>query len=420
MSRARQRRPKPTPWAAAILVAAAALASGEARAQQLGATAQGGGAKTGAVVRHVPVVNRKSLGSFHAALRQLEEGKRPWVRVFHFGDSHVAADLWPGTTRRALQQRFGDGGPGYLLPAPHGSAHEGATKVQAGPGFETRRHGFAKLFGPPDRLWGLAGVAMEGSGPGAWFEVDVPPLPGGASFEVHALGQNPGGQLTIVIDGRSPERVDTFHPSRGLVKQMWPLAPGPHRVRGLVTSAVPVRVLGLVVESREPGVIYDTLGINGHRVTAINLWNQDLLAAQFRQRQPDLIVLGYGCNEGLSTTLTLDAYERELRTALVAMRKLAPRASCLLAGPVSMCPEPPNVTKIGEIQRRVGPEYGCGYWDSAAVSGGPGSLCQWVAADRRLVAGDRLHLRKLGYQLIAQEFTRAILDGYQPPAKAAP
>jgi lysophospholipase L1-like esterase len=403
--------------AAILAVVAAAIAGGDAQAQQIGGAPTG---KVGAVVRRVAVVNGKSLSGFHRALRELEEGKRPWVRVFHLGDSHVAADLWPGYTRQVLQRRFGDGGPGYLLPLPHGSAHEGPTQLRAGPGFETRRLGFAKVFGPTDGAWGLAGVAMEGSGPGAWFEVEVPALPGGSSFEVHVRGQNPGGQLAIAIDGRRPDVVDTFHASRGLVKQMWPLAPGPHRIKGRVASAAPVRVLGFVVESRRPGVIYDTLGINGHRVTAINQWSTDLLAAQFRQRQPDLVILGYGCNEGLSTMLTLEQYERELRTALVTLRRLAPRASCLLTGPVAMCPERQGVTKIIEVQRRIGPEYGCGFWDSSAVSGGPGSLCQWVAADSRLVAGDRLHLRKLGYQLIAQELTRAILAGYEPPGKSAP
>ena len=43
------------------------------------------------------------------------------------------------------------------------------------------------------------------------------------------------------------------------------------------------------------------------------------------------------------------------------------------------------------------------------VSGGPGSLCHWIASGQRLVAGDKLHLRKSGYELIAREFTRAIV-----------
>lgn len=389
-----------------MLLLATLLPIGEAQAQRAG--------KAALVVKQVRVVNGKALKSFHRALGELQSGTRERVRVYHFGDSNVAADMWTGSVRRTLQERFGNGGPGYLLPYPHGSYHTGPTKLKAGPSFSTCRHGFAKAFGPVDGFWGLMGVAMEGQGPGAWFEARIPPLPGGATFEMHALGQNPGGQVTLAIDRTRPEKVDTFHPSKGLVRQMWPLTPGAHVIKGQVTSRHSVRLLGLVVESRQPGVVYDTLGINGHRVTAFNLWNIPLLASEFRQRPPDLVVLSYGGNEGLSRNLSLDQYEKGLRKALVSVRRLAPKASCLLVGPVAMCPERPKVTGVTDIQRRVGPEYGCGFWDTRQVSGGPGSLCQWIATDKSLVSRDRLHLRKKGYQIIAKEFSRAILRGYSP------
>lgn len=363
-------------------------------------------------VHQVDMVNGKALAPFHRALGELAAGKRRRVRVYHFGDSNVAADLWTGYVRRALQARFGDGGPGYLLPPPHGSWHTGDIKVRAGPGFSTRRHGFAKRFGPCDGFWGLAGAAMEGGGAGAWFEARLPNYPEGSTFEVHAVGQPPGGRIAVVIDRRDPDLFDTTHDSPGLVRQIWPLTPGSHIIKGQVISPRPVRVLGMVVERRQPGVVYDTLGINGHRVTAIDLWNVPLLAQQFRQRPPDLIVLSYGGNEGLSKSLNLSDYETKMRRVIVTIRRLAPRAAVVLVGPVAMCPARVKVTKVVEIQRRVAPEYGAAFWDSRQVSGGRGSLCQWIRADRTLVSHDHLHLRKRGYELVAAEFTRALLKGY--------
>lgn len=362
------------------------------------------------VVRQVPVQNPDALAHFHQALDQLQAGERRYVRVYHFGDSNVAADLWTGEVRRYFQERYGDAGPGYLLPRPHGSWHQGDTKVEAGSGFETRRLGFAKNFGPPDGLWGLAGVAMEGAGAKAWFKVRTDHIPrGGGVLSLHLLGRPRGGQVALAIDGGQPDRVDGSLPRIGLVRQMWPLRSGVHFIRGQVISPQPVRVLGIAVEYRRPGVIYDTLGINGHRVTAFNRWNEQILAQQFRARPPDLVVLSYGGNEGLSTSLTLEEYERGLRKAIHRVRRLAPRASCLLVGPVAMCPERQKVTQVTEIQRRVAPEYSCGFWDSRQVSGGPGSLCQWITANRSLVSGDRLHLRKRGYEIVAREFIRAIV-----------
>lgn len=402
----RERRRYPTTiggWLTAMALILAALPT-PARAEQ------GLPRKSRAItVRHVPVENDKALLGFRKALIDLAQGRRKTVRVYHFGDSNVAADMWTGYVRHTLQERYGDGGPGYLLPTPHGSYHTGPVRMKVGPAFVTRRHGFAKMFGPRDGLWGLMGVAMEGMGAGAWFSARTPNYPEGAALSLHLLGQNPGGRVAMVIDREQPDYVDTSHSAHGLIRQTWPLSPGAHSIKAQVMSPRPVRVLGMVIERNQPGVVYDTLGINGHRVTAINLWNTDLLEAQFRARPPDLVVLSYGGNEGLSKSLRLDEYEGKMRKAIVTIRRLAPRASVLLVGPVAMCPQRPKVTKVATIQRRVAPEYGAGFWDSRQVSGGPGSLCHWIARDRSLVSHDRLHLRKRGYEIIAHEFTRALL-----------
>ncbi|MFO8073640.1 MAG: GDSL-type esterase/lipase family protein [Polyangia bacterium] len=363
------------------------------------------------VVRSVPVENAGALDRFHEALHGLAAGSERRVRVLHFGDSNVAADLWTGEVRRALQERFGDGGPGYLLPRPHGSWHSGSTSADCGRAFNTRRLGFAKGFGPPDGLWGLAGVAMEGAGPEAWFEIEVPEIRGGV-FELHALGRPCGGAVDVSIDGMPPLRVDVRRDEIGLVRSRWRLDEGAHGIRGRVVGGRRVRILGFAVERDRSGVVYDTLGINGHRAAAINLWDEGLLAEQLVSRRPDLVVLSYGGNEALSPRLSLPKYERDLRRAVSKMRRLTFGASCLLVGPVSMCPERRKVARVVEVQRRVAHEMGCGFWDSRAVSGGPGSLCRWIASRRDLVSGDHLHLRKKGYVLVAREFTRALLAGY--------
>src|SRR5207302_10691280 len=38
------------------------------------------------------------------------------VRIMHFGDSHVAADVLTAAIRHRFQQDFGDGGAGFIVP----------------------------------------------------------------------------------------------------------------------------------------------------------------------------------------------------------------------------------------------------------------------------------------------------------------
>ncbi len=56
------------------------------------------------------------------------------VRIFQFGDSHTAADLFTGALRNLFQTRFGDAGPGFSLAGYpfagyriHGTKHAQST-----------------------------------------------------------------------------------------------------------------------------------------------------------------------------------------------------------------------------------------------------------------------------------------------------
>ena len=66
-----------------------------------------------------PIQNAAALSLFYLRLRQSAENQAAGpIRVIQFGDSHTAGDSFTGELRRALQQRFGDGGPPVGRPAP--------------------------------------------------------------------------------------------------------------------------------------------------------------------------------------------------------------------------------------------------------------------------------------------------------------
>ena len=67
------------------------------------------------VVADAASAERLDLPGFYGALESLDTKARPdSVRVAWFGDSHTAADFLTGEVRHALQQRFGNGGPGFV------------------------------------------------------------------------------------------------------------------------------------------------------------------------------------------------------------------------------------------------------------------------------------------------------------------
>ena len=58
----------------------------------------------------VAIEHPERIGRFLSAL-----GGPRRVRITHFGDSHIAADLFTAPIRLGLQARFGNGGRGFLL-----------------------------------------------------------------------------------------------------------------------------------------------------------------------------------------------------------------------------------------------------------------------------------------------------------------
>lgn len=364
------------------------------------------------LVRNVPIEQPDALRAIGDALSALERDPSRRVRVLHYGDSNVAADLWTAVARAELQRRYGDGGSGYLLPPGHGSAHRGAVTITAEGPWESRRRGFVRDFGPTDGLWGLAGVAIEARGPGARIAIDVPDAGVPHDLEVHLLARPRPGAIDVRVDDRPPVRLDAEQDRPGLVMRRFELETGAHRVRVGHAGGVP-RLLGVVVERRS-GVVYDVLGINGHRASAILSWDEDLLRAQLRHRRPDLVVLSYGGNEALDPDLPMTTYEERARRAIARVRSLAPDASCLLVGPLATFPEHARRMRgVTAVQRRLAPELGCAFWDSSALSGGPGTLDRW-ARHPGMVSRDRLHLGRTGYERVGRAFADALLAAVRP------
>src|SRR5512134_3115064 len=101
-----------------------------------------------------------ALDHFYAALWDTERRRDGAItRVVHYGDSPTTADLITGDVPEFLQQRSGNAGHGYVLPA-RPSAWYGLTGVSLDA--EGREAHPVTQAGANDGLFGLGGVWFEG------------------------------------------------------------------------------------------------------------------------------------------------------------------------------------------------------------------------------------------------------------------
>jgi lysophospholipase L1-like esterase len=374
-----------------------------------------------------------ALDAFYEALATVERSEDlssgVLARVSFFGDSHTAADLMTGRLRRRLQERFGDGGHGFVAagrPWPsfrHRDVRTGAsgqwTALEALTPSQAVAAGGGRL--------GLAGVAVEAERPGSavWVATAEAGPVGTAArrFELHYLSQPDGGRFAVVVDGEQVARLSSRAAAPALSTFATEVADGPHELRVEVLGRGRVRLFGTVVERDGPGVVVDSLGLNGARVSALLAWDEEVFAQSLARRAPDLVVLWYGANSVGDDDSTSEQHQAVVLEAIARVRAAVPDAACLLVGPPDMArprlswrgPEgtPPALASIIAAQRDAAALAGCGFFDTFEAMGGEGSCLRWAALAPPLLAGDGVHFTAEGYAALADLLHEAIVDGYQ-------
>jgi lysophospholipase L1-like esterase len=183
----------------------------------------------------------------------------------------------------------------------------------------------------------------------------------------------------------------------------------------------PVRLFGITAESTGPGIVYDSLGLNGASITVLSrMFNQNHWTAELQHRHPALVIINYGTNEADFAEFVDKQYEKELREAIRRVRAALPEASILIMSPMDRgyksgpgeIATMPTIPRIVAMQRRVARETGCGFFDTFHAMGGAGTMARWYAAQPRLVSADFIHPYPAGGKLIATAFAREILAGW--------
>ena len=371
----------------------------------------------------IEVPGPEAMRGFHEALEQLEEGERKLVRVLHYGDSILTTDQLSGEVRRILQGRFGDGGHGFVLL---GKPWRWYGHVDVDHGARGKWRGRPITSDPVrDGMYGLGGVAMEpqrASHGRAWAgpSLDEESQVGKrvSSFDVSYMVQPRGGSFQIKLDGQVQETVSTAADETAAVHKVIE-APTPRsRLEVQYNNDGPVRLFGVVLETDGPGIVYDSLAINGARASVLGRYDESHWASELERRDPALVVVMFGANEGANRFLVLKEYRVHLRELLRNIRKAVPRSSILVVGPLDQARRNGDHTfsswkmpiKLSQAQREVAMSEGCAFFDTWTAMGGEGSMGKWFR--HGLGGGDLIHPTEHGARKIGGWLAEALLYDY--------
>jgi lysophospholipase L1-like esterase len=364
------------------------------------------------------------MDAFNDSLARTERREKGAItRITHYGDSPITNDGITGTTRQLMQERFGDSGHGFILiDRPWDWYGHQSISFTSGGGWTN-----GSLMNPRSRdgELGLGGVAFYGTGPGK-FARFAPAQTGSngrkfSRFEIYYLRQPSGGDFSLIANDKdtrviptAAEREESAFAELQTVENADSFS--------VKTVSGDVRLFGAVLENNDPGVVYDSLGVNGAFAGLLaTAMNEQHWTQQLQHRNPNLVILNYGTNESeYASDDQMQRYERELKEVVRRVRTSLPAASILIVSPMDRGRRAPggrvitlpSIPKIVEMQRRVALETHCAFLNMFEAMGGEGTMARWHEGRKHLVGGDLTHPNGDGAQTVGTLLYMALMDSY--------
>ncbi len=359
------------------------------------------------------LTSKLDLPHFNATLADLAAGQRSdHVRVVWLGDSHTVADLWTGEVRRTLQKAFGNGGPGFAhLGWATKYRHDGL-KFEVSAKWNQEPAAYSRSDRFDDGVFGLGGVRFAPAEEGARASAELTDLPAKQKLRWDVSYRLLDEQAVLLVDpqgGVTVKATKTNEAGPGDIRHQTLQTEGVGRVE--VVSRGKVELLGLVVERKEPGVVLDTVGLNGARLSTFLAWDEASWVAELARRKPDLVVVTFGSNESSDAHPEAERYERQLTQLLGRVRTAEPRSDCLVITPIDRAGAPyaGRLAVINEGLQRAATQARCAIWSAQQAMGGPGSAESWAAENPPRAAADGVHLTPKGYQSLAEALGRDLV-----------
>jgi lysophospholipase L1-like esterase len=377
-------------------------------------------------------------------------GRRGLV-VLQIGDSHTAADFFSGEVRRRLQQRYGNGGVGYITAGkPHAGVRSAALKVMATSGWTYRA---IQHSDNPAEFW-LSGFNAVASVSGEVLTFTSDSTLVFDSVEIETLRQPDGGSINIVMDGVVKRSYDlngkTVEP---MVLRLSPDGAPNDRVRQIeirTQSAGTVSIGSLAIYNKQSGVSYNSIGYPGATVDILNRFDQKLMADDLRRLDPQIVVLAFGTNEAAKVNLDPARYEQNYEKAIGKIKAALPNVKIVLIGPPdgaersSHCagkpgaeaachatasaeappanasaaaPEAadcdwhtlPKLEMVRAVERKIADQHGFTYWNWASIMPPECGAHVWATASPPLMTPDHVHFTVAGYNKSAEQFLNALI-----------
>lgn len=352
-----------------------------------------------------------TLDPFYAKLVNLQKEKTGVVRIVQIGDSHIQADFLSAVVRNGLQKTFGDAGRGLVFPYQVARSNAPSDiKSYSNTGWRANRLAHPEI--PLD--CGISGFCIQSTRPAANVQLVLQPFADGtlSTFKHLKLFTDSASSWLLRTDSNN---ISQLKHNETDSNKLWydVLLPSPVTGFTITTdpSQSPQYFYGALLETDLPGVIYNSIGVNGARYDHYN--SSKIFWQQLPALEADLYIISMGTNEAQAASFDAVTFERNVRSFISNIRAVSPSASILITTAVdSYKSGRPNkvLQQLNNFLASYTAANNIALWDVYRVTLGYNASRNWIR--RGLMAKDRVHYTKEGYQLQGALLLDVLLKSY--------
>jgi len=347
---------------------------------------------------YAQIINASLLHPFFEKLIVLETKKKGKVNIVHIGDSHIQPDYLTNAVRQPLQQKFGDGGQGFIFPytlnkqvatRPYYFASNAAWQI-------CRNNQPFKC--EPGTEFGLSGYGFSTNAEQFLFTVE-------AREDKHKFNT-----IKIVSPSASlysfKNKTQLQEPFVSMYHQKNPIS----SISFLPTKKQDIYSLnGLIVEKDAPGLIYHNIGTVGSMASDFNA--NPLFFEQLPVLMPDLVIISLGTNESFHD-ITVEQYIEQMELFINNIRKFCHDVPVLITTPpMSLLSDKKFNTYILEYTHALLKKDNIALWDLYSFLDGLMGAEKDLATIK--MTGDNVHYTFEGYIYQGAAFAKDFLKEYE-------
>lgn len=357
----------------------------------------------------------KAITAFEKKLENLLRTRKGRINIWHVGGSHVQADMLSHRLRNHFTGLTGiTGTRGMLFPFSMANTNYGNDHRLSYTGsWSTSRN----ISADPSLPLGITGIAAATSDRRATVSLTLN-VKGSLTWKFNALrvlceNRAPADSLTVTVTDNAGNEWPLEAEAGGFYAGNLPwltsctiVIDNPTGARFVLHGIEPVN-------TTEGTINYYSSGING---AATASWLRcERLDQDLMRLKPDLVVMGIGINDAAvpSSKFDRETFESRYRRIIAKVRKANPKALILfITNNDTFYKGMPNTNAVTvrEAFVNLAKEYDGCVWDCFGVMGGMGSSTRWRSAG--LMAKDRIHFSRAGYELLADLMFESIITDF--------